>query len=160
MLVRKINKAKWFSDGRVIGDPSADAMTNCLRTTQNTLSVWQINSETEIEDAVLAIVSGQDHLETMDIVMLEDDYVIKCEICTEETEGLTPVSDLRNKHRDLTSLNYWTMGMVAYHIIENIKKDKSQRFTEAKLKKIIKDAIAANRLKLADLKEAIQKKVI
>jgi hypothetical protein len=160
MLVRKINKAKWFNDGRVIEDPSADAMTNCLKTTQNTLSVWQINSEAEIEDAVLAIVSGQDHLETIDMVMLEDEYFIKCEIRTEETEGLTPVSDLRNKHRDLASLDFWTLGMVAYHIIENIKKNKLQRFTEAKLKKIIKDAIANNRLRLTDLKEDIQKKVI
>ncbi|MDR1884565.1 MAG: hypothetical protein LBR26_17595 [Prevotella sp.] len=160
MLVRKINKAKWFNDGKIIEDPSADAMTNCLKTTQNTLSVWLINSETEIEDAVLAIVSGQDHLETIDIVMLEDEYFIKCEIRTEETEGLTPVFDLRNKHRDLASLDFWTLGMVAYHIIENIKKNKLQRFTEAKLKKIIKNAIANNRLRLTDLKEDIQKKVI
>jgi hypothetical protein len=160
MLVRKIDKAKWITGSTPI-EPlsSADAITNCLKTKNNTLSVWRIDSETELEEAVLAIVSGQDHLDTIDVVMLDDDYLIKCKIPTKEIEGRTPVEDLKHTHRDLSSLDFWAIGMVAEHIVENIKKDKLKRFTQAKLKKIIKDAIANNRLKLSDLKEDIQKQI-
>lgn len=160
MLVRKVDKAKWVSGFTPI-DPlsSADAITNCLKTKNNTLSVWSINSEAELEEAVLAIVSGQDHLETIDVVMLDDDYFIQCKILTKETKGQTPVEDLEHTHRDLSSLDFWTVGMVAEHIVENITKGKLRRFAKDQLKKIIKDAIANNRLKLSDLKEDVQKKV-
>jgi hypothetical protein len=160
MLVRKINKAKWMNGDTVNEPPSADAITNCLRTTKNTLSVWRINNEAELEEAVLAIVSGQDHLETIDIIMLDDDYFMKCHIPMEETEGLTPVEDLKKTHIDLCFLDFWTIGMVAEHIIENIKKHRLKRFTISGLKKIIKNAIAKNRLKLSDLKESVQKNIV
>ncbi|MDR1089538.1 MAG: hypothetical protein LBL79_00545 [Prevotella sp.] len=135
--------------------PTADAITGCLRTTKNTLSVWRINNEAELEEAVLAIAAGQDRLETIDVVMLDDDYFVKCDIVIEETEGLTPVVDLKNTHVDLCSLDFWSIGMVAEHIVESIKKDKHRRFREAELTKIIKNAIATKRLELADLKDGI-----
>jgi hypothetical protein len=101
MLVRKVNKAKWINADNVKEPPSADAITGCLRTTNNTLSVWRINNETELEDAVLAIVSGQERLDTIDVIVLDDEHFIKCKISTEETEGRTPVEDLKSTHRDL-----------------------------------------------------------
>jgi len=160
MLVRKIDKAKWMNGDNINEPPTADAITGCLKTKGNTLSVWRINNETELEEAVLAIISGQDHLETIDVIVLEDDYFVKCEISTEETVGITPVVDLRDTHIDLCSLDWWTIGMVAEHIVESIKKDKLKRFTKAKLTEIIKNAIAKNRLEIDDLKEGIQKKII
>jgi hypothetical protein len=159
MLIRKIDKAKWLNGDIPKEPPSADAITNDLKTTKNTLSVWRINDETELEEAVLAIVSGQDHLETIDVVMLDDDFFVKCNISTETTNGNTPVIDLVDTHRDLLSLDYWTIGMVAEHIIENIKKDKLKRFTKIKLKQIIKDAIGMKRLTLSDLTKDIQNKI-
>ena len=160
MLVRKINRAKWMSGDIIKEPPSADAITGCLRTIKNTLSVWRINNENELEEAVLAIVSGQDHLETIDVVMMDDEYFIKCKISTDETEGHTPIENLKNTHRDLCSLDYWTIGMVAEHIIENIKKDKLKRYRESDLKRILKNAIEKNRLELFDLSENIQQKMV
>ena len=159
MLVRKINGTKWVNGNDAMEPASADAITGCLRTTKNTLSVWSINSETELEEVVLAIVSGQDHLETIDVVMLDDEYFVKCKILTKETEGNTPVKDLRDKHVDLCSLNFWSLGMVAEHVIESIKKEKLKRFRKAELEKIIKNAIAKKRLEISDLKESLQKKI-
>jgi hypothetical protein len=161
MLVRKINRANWMNGNEVRETPSANALTNCLKTStqKNTLSVWHINDETKLNEVVLAIVSGQDHLVAIDVVLLDDEYFVKCQISIEETEGKTPVTDLKNLHRDLCLLDYWTLGMVAYHVVDKIKVNKSIRFTETKLKKIIKDAIDKKRLELSDLKEDIQKKI-
>jgi len=58
LQVRKINKAKWLRADIVnSAEIPADAITNCLRTQQNNLSVWRIKSEDEIENAVIAISS-------------------------------------------------------------------------------------------------------
>ena len=160
MLVRKINKAKWITGNKVKDPPSADAITGCLRTTNNTLSVWRINDETELVEAVLAIVSGQDHLETIDVVVLDDEYFVKCNISTEQTEGLTPVEDLKDTHMDLCRLDFWSIGMIAEHIIENIRKNKLKRFRESELTKIIKNAVLENRLELSDLKAGVQRKIM
>lgn len=159
MLVRKINKAKWMLGDDVNEPPTADAITGCLRSTKNTLSVWHIKSATELEEAVLAIASGQDRLETIDVVILDEDYFEKCNILIEATEGNTPVPDLKDTHLDLCSLDFWSIGMVAEHIAESIRQNKFKRFREAELSNIIIKAINANRLKLTDLKEGIQKKI-
>jgi hypothetical protein len=161
MLVRKINKSNWINKDTVTEPASADAITNCLRTKQNELSVWHINDKTKLEEAVLAIISGskQEHLETIDVVMLDDDHLSKCKILTKETDGDTIVKDLKNTHIDIHSLNVSSITMIAEHIIENIKKENCQRFTEPKLKKLLKDAIDKKRLELTDLPANMQKKI-
>jgi hypothetical protein len=159
MLVRKIDRNKWMNGDDVIEPIPADAITNCLRTKGNTLSVWKVNSERELEEAVLAIASSQDHLETIDVVWLDDDYFVKCKVNVEQTDGLTKIKDLAHTHRDLASLDLWTLGMVAQHVAESIKRNRIKRYTAASLKKILKDAVSKNRLNLSDLKDSVQKKM-
>ena len=66
LLVRKINKAKWQQiDLTISNDASGDAITNCLKTKSNTLSVWMIDSENQIDDAFLALLANQDRIETI-----------------------------------------------------------------------------------------------
>ncbi len=160
MLVRKITKSKWFQNDILNGaEVSADAITNCLKTTKNTLSVWRVDNEETIEEAVLAIVANQQYLETIDVVLLDEEYFLKYQIKIENTEGNTIVEDLKNTHVDLIELDYNSLGKVAKHIIESINNDKSKRFTLAKLREIIQRAIENKRLKLSDLHEGIQKKL-
>jgi hypothetical protein len=160
MLIRKIDKAKWITENVVNEPPHADALTCCLKTKGNTLSVWYIENEEDLEEAILAIVSGQAHLETIDVVILDDDRIAECLIETEVTEGDTPVIDLKKQHRDLSKLDFWTLGMVAEHIIESVKNDKIRRFRTASLKNIIKAAIENKRLTIEDLKEDVRKKIV
>jgi hypothetical protein len=75
-FVRKIETAKWKQNDICHGeDISADAVTISLKTTGNCLSVWKIEKECDIQDAVLAIVSNSQHFDTIDIVMLDDKIV-------------------------------------------------------------------------------------
>ena len=102
MLVRKITKSKWFQNDILNGaEVSADAITNCLKTTKNTLSVWRVDNEETIEEAALAIVANQQYLETIDVVLLDEEYFLKYQIKIENTEGNTIVEDLKNTHVDL-----------------------------------------------------------
>lgn len=160
MLIRKINKTKWLQYDIINGaDVSADALTNCIKTYNNSLSVWEIKDETDLEEAVLAIVAGQDYLEAIDVIILDERHFVKCQINQESTEGRTPVNDLKNIHKDLCNLDFWTLGMVAENIVESFKTDKVKRYTISKLKDILKKAIEQNRLQVGDLNENIQRKL-
>lgn len=159
LLVRKINRSKWNNADDNVFNLSSDAISNCLKTTRCTLSVWKITSEEELDEAVLALISNGSKLETIDVVTLDGDYLLKVEVTGEETEGITKVPDLVNNHMDLNQLNYYKIGLVAEHIIQRIKLKKVKRYTIEELKKILQNAIQADRLKIEDLDASLADKI-
>lgn len=159
-LVRKINKAKWLQvDLSQTDDVSADALTNCLKTTKNTLSVWKIDSEEDLEQAVLALVANQDHLDTIDVVILQESSLSTYNLNIVASPGETPVESLVEAHRDIADLTFSKMGSVKDHIVERIRNNHIKRFTVGSLKKLIKKAIEDGLIKKEDLKESIQNKI-
>jgi hypothetical protein len=160
LLVRKIDKSKWLQTDIYRGeDISADAITNCLRTNRNTLSVWEVDSESNIDEAVLTIVSGHQHLETIDVVPMDAEYLKENEIDCIRTDGLTPIDNLIKTHIDLACLSYRKLGIIAYHIADNITKQMIIRYTKVRLKEILNRAIREGRLKLEDLSDLLKKKL-
>ena len=159
-FVRKINKAKWEQNDIRNGEAiSADAITLCLQTASNTLSVWAIDSEDDLDDAILAMVAAGDYLAAMDFVMLDVEYLSSCGIDHRHMEAETPVDDLRNAHHDLVQLTYPKLGAIANYVVERFKNDEVERYTEGRLKKVLRKAIADDRLKPEDLKPSIRKKL-
>lgn len=159
-LVRKVNKAKWFQiDILNNSDVTADAITNCLKTTNNTLSVWSIKEENDVNNAVLAISSGLDHIETIDVVILEKETIEKHKIKIVVSNGNTPISTFVNSHRDLSNLTFTKLGFIKDHIVERIRENKLKRFTKGTLIKMLKQAIDDGILQLIDLKESIREKI-
>ncbi|GAH41066.1 unnamed protein product [marine sediment metagenome] len=157
LQVRKINKAKWLRADIVNGaEIPADAITNCLRTQQNNLSVWKIKSEDEIESAVLAIISGQPRLETIDIALLSPEYLEQNGVKFMATEGKTAVKMPKDIHFDMVELTYEKLGVIAYHIVEKFKEKKVFRYTRKKLKDILNNAINEKRLDINKLSEDIK----
>jgi len=70
-LVRKISYSKWRASVEGDTTPSADAITSCMRTSGNTLSLWLIEDLTKLDDAIIAIASDFKQLEAIDIVPIE-----------------------------------------------------------------------------------------
>ena len=160
LLIRKVNKAKWVQgDIENDSDVSADAITSCLRTTKNTLSVWQINTEDDLDNAILALVSNQDHLEAIDVVILEEESISKYNIKIIATPGETPIAGLSQTHRDLAELTYSKLGNIKDHIVERIRTDQLKRYTRGAIKKLILTAIEEGKIELTDLKESIRQKI-
>lgn len=160
LLIRKINKAKWYQvDIENDSDVSADAITNCLKTTKNTLSVWYISSEEDLNNAVLALVSNLDHLETIDIVILEESLLENYNIRIVATPGETSIEELAKTHRDLAELTFSKIGTIKDHIVERIRTEHLKRYTKGSLKKLIQVAIKEGKLKLDDLKESVRENI-
>ncbi|MFH0924891.1 MAG: hypothetical protein V1872_04550 [bacterium] len=158
LLIRKIDKRKWLQTDICNGeDISADAITNCIKTKGNKLSVWESKTEADIEDSILAIVSSHQHLETIDVVLMNSDYLGKRGVDFIASPGLTPIEELKDTHIDLANLSYKKLGTVAYHIAERIKDDSIKRYTKGSLKEILKRAIDQKKLKIDDLDENLKK---
>lgn len=159
-LVRKIEKAKWMQNDVIGGeDISADAITNCMKTTGNTLSTWQIPVESDVSEALLAIVSGHQHLDTIDIVCLDRNSLESKGLTLEATPGNTPIKDLVDLHVDISKLTYITLGVVGKDIVEEIKKNKVMRYTKGMLKRLLNEAMLKGRFLKDDLNESLRNKL-
>ena len=162
LQVRKINRAKWREADIVNGaEIPADAITNCLKTQTNNLSVWKIKSEDEIENAILAISSGSDkqYLESFDIVILDSEYLEQKGIEFMVTEGNTAAKMPKDMHSNMVDLTYEKLGIIAYHIVEKFIEKKVLRYTLKKLKDILNNAINEKRVDINILSENIKNKL-
>ena len=149
LLVRKIDKSKWSQNNIIEGeDVSADAITNDMKTHNNTLSFWQIDSETEINEVILAIVSGGQHLEAIDIVTIDNQQIRGDGInfIPNPENAITPVEELKHRHRDLIELSYLKLGTIACYIVDCFKNGQVVRYTKGHLKEILIDAIDRDHL--------------
>lgn len=160
LIVRKIDYNKWMKNDVLNGqDPSADAITNCMRTSKNTLSVWGINNSTELEEAVLAIASQFDHLDTADFLIIEISKLKEKELETQDSPGFTPYSDFIHKHKDIVKLDYTSLGFMAEAIVDSIKLKYHERFTKSQLKGIIERGIKDGKIIPESLKDNVKKKL-
>ena len=148
-LARTIARAKWPKTGELTtGEIPADAVTIDLRTQGNSLSFWQCNSDKkdDIEEAALAIASGRERIDKLDIVWLDEENMRTDSQVLRDSEGRTPVSDLVNSHVDLVGLNYNLLGMVAQRVVNAIEENRYRRLTKRRVKKLIAKAHQQGRI--------------
>ena len=161
-LVRKIVRGKWLNGNDIcetVDEVSADAITNCIRTSKNTLSTWSIKEEQNIEEAILAIVSNHKHLDAFDVVFLDFEEIKSIGIEIKNTPGITPVESLKQLHFDLEGLNYKLLGGVSDLIIKSFKEERVKRYTRGQLKKILENAIKLGKLNGKDLNTSVLEKL-
>ncbi|EHU3347470.1 hypothetical protein AXY20_RS09525 [Acinetobacter baumannii] len=154
IFVRKISKAKWPSeeeiaekalDSEIIPSVRADALTTCLKTSQNTLSVWAVenSSDEEIEKAILALITNAklERLNRIQVVYFSKDDVTRLDLPLEATDGDTVIESLSKLHNDLTDLNYEKLGKVSELIISSLRSESVRTYNEKTLKNMLLKAI-------------------
>lgn len=160
LLVRKIERSKWMQNNILDGETvSADAITNCLRTKSNTLSVWQIPEEAAVTDAVLAMTSVCRHLDTIDVALLDQPSLARAGLRIVESAGRARVPRLLDSHRDIVDLDYVLLGEMARLIVECFEKEKVIRFTRRQLIELLKQAIQDGSINREELEESVRSKV-
>lgn len=160
-FVRKIARSKWSRSQPDDIDVRADAITSCLRTTRDTLSLWKISSEEEINHAALAIISSQDKFETIDLIILEQQKLeaLNLKIVHSPQDGMTPIESLKETHFDLIELTYSKLGILKDYIITKVDGGKIIRFTRTKTIDIIKEAIKNKVLDPSILKDSLRNEI-
>lgn len=154
LLVRKINRNNWDTTITDISHISADAITNCMRTKQNCMSVYEIHSEAEINNAFLAIASNFDNPDTFDVVLIDKDDIAKLKMKLTQTPGMTPIQHLKNTHCEITCLSYRNLGTIANYIIDCIRRNRIVRCTRGELREFFREAISEGLVDPKLLKES------
>ncbi len=161
-LARKVTLSKWEPKaGLSEGEISADALTSDLRTQNNSLSFWQcgVGNTDDVEEAVLAMAAGRDHVDKLDVVWLDDDELLADGQTLSNTKGRTPVHELVNLHVDVCRLDYVRLGRVARRVVSAIEEERFFRLRKSRVKAMLVKAVKQERVKLGDLKGNIQAEV-
>ncbi|WAL79824.1 hypothetical protein [Shewanella sp. DAU305] len=162
-IIRKFSKAKWSLIPHDTGDYKnlqADAVTSCLRTSSNTLSVWAVES-TDWEDmygVLAALFSSSDTPTRTDVIIIERDKIEgELGISLVQSDGATPAVDIiNNLHYDLVKIDLLKVDAFANLMyLENIKPKNPmiRRFNENEVIRIVKESISNNLIDPEKLKQ-------
>lgn len=139
----------------------ADAVTTDLRTTQNELSVWKIQDESQLDDVFVALASNCDSIGTMRVVMISDDALQNLQIEEEECEGDTPDESYNNLHCNMIHLNYESVGSLAMVIIDCLKdKNVWKSKSRSEIRTLLCQAYQNNALDKDRLTESMRNAII
>jgi hypothetical protein len=163
-LARKIARAKWEPKGAFGPDAiRADALTGgCLRTRDDKLSVWECDGRRDdVLQVALALIATADHVETLHIVVVDEGELREQGLAVEQTDGLTPVGDLRSRHRDIVNLDMTRICKVAELIAGKVRgqEDACFRFVRKELEEIVRRAVLQGRVTPDQLKGSVRKAV-
>lgn len=161
VLARNINRSKWNAKP---GFPHqairADAVTGCLKTKDDRLSMWRCQDDLgDIDQVFLALATGPNKtgFDTMDVVFVPEEDVERAGIAHQATEGETVVPDLRARHIDIVDLDLEKLGTLARIVASQVPK--SQRRTEAAIKKLVRTAIQSGRINSDQLNNELRLKL-
>lgn len=134
-LARKITRAKWRAEGFSPGELPPDAVTVDWRTTGNALSFWRCGggSQPEVDEAVLALASGAQRVESMDVAWIAYSDLQMDGVSLRDTDGRTPVSDLVSTHVNLVGLDYVRLGRVASRVASAVLAGRFRRLTKSRV---------------------------
>ena len=129
-LVRKININQW-PDGENSffvskEELNADAVTSDLRTTNNTLSWWRIDDETELEQNNIRIIA-------LSFEELEANFCLK----NTPNQGDTAVKEFKQRHYDMCNMNYGLLGKISYFIAKETSQTKKNMILKINVKAAI-----------------------
>lgn len=170
-LARKVAISKWQPvDGFPVDAISADAVTACLRTSGNELSVWEcdlLDGELgrwddsqlvgEVADVVLAFASMLQKPVSLDIVIFPMSAITEFGLDIEATamNADTIVDDLKYRHMDIRRLDLTRLNMVAGIIASCVRSPQYvRRFREKEVIKVLKAAVNSRRLDVERLHDS------
>lgn len=126
-------------DALFTGDAIAD-----LRTQGNTLSVWYSEDGSDLNDILVALALNRTRIEKLCYVILDETYISNLNIHLNKIPGSAPGinnQQILDKHRDLTEIDYWRLGLIAEHIYKRVQEDQKRVVTKSQLESLIRDYI-------------------
>ncbi|HDS7794632.1 hypothetical protein ACRAOD_16645 [Raoultella ornithinolytica] len=127
--IRRVNSDFWEDNLPEDGYLSmpVDGITNCCRTSSNTLSIWKTESldiyDENNKKLLAAIALVYDRPIPLTFIFLSDEELLDAGLTLDETLGDTPVDECKDKHRDISNLTLNTIGKLAWIIHEKVNND-------------------------------------
>lgn len=124
-----------------------------MKTADNKLSVWAVDTEDDLRDAFVALGSNCDNVGTLCAVKLSPDDLAA--IAIEQEDGETPALCANQLHRNLVDINYVTLGNVISSVISGLRGNRMIRKTKAEMRRLLADAYLDDRLDMKQLQPSV-----
>ncbi|MBD8791223.1 hypothetical protein IFR09_16975 [Pseudomonas syringae] len=160
-LLRKISIAKWqssisISNAKGGGHFSADAITGCLRTLDNTLSVWKSEGLEEEKCSIMALSASLERLEKIDYIYFDLDELARDDLKLVSSEVPTAVLSGGLLHRDIAELDHSSLERVAIHVQRKVSVGEYGTLTRGDIKEMLRAGIRDKLIDPALLKEKLR----
>lgn len=138
-------------------DIPADTVVTELKTDQNKLSLWKIDSEADLDDAFIALGSKCNNIGTICAVKLSTDDLN--ELYFDAEKGNTPTIGINEKHCNVINLNFVSLGSFVLAIIQGIRSNHVIKKSRPEMKKLFAKAFLDNKLDFPNLAPDLQKEI-
>lgn len=162
MLIRMIGSiSRWDGSQKIERDDAlftGDAIAD-LRTQGNTLSVWYSSDGSDLDEIIVALALSRSRIDKLCFVIIDDNYISDLNIRLDNIPGLAPglnSQQILDKHRDLTEIDYWRLGLIAEHMYKRVEQNHKGLITKQGLKELIKDYVAKGLINKEQLSEGIR----
>lgn len=166
--IRKIARSKWqenqLSTNEVdaineVKNVKADAITNCIKTTGNKLSLWKVDEKRDVIEDIVPLIVGFERPDTCDIIYISDKVFEEEGIELEQSpeDANTPIEELRQYHYNAIVGNYEGLGKFAKIILRSLKNHK--RFKGKEVKDKLKDMLNNHEIEKEMISEKLYDKI-
>ncbi len=163
-VVRMVGLAKWNQRTGLREDEiPAYAVSTDLKADGNTLSFWKCSSQPDapdwrsnLDEVALAIAGGRDKFDKLDLVWLSLGEIEKAGLSVANSQGRTPIEDLRGTHLDVVSLDVRRFCALAEMVGAAVQQKRYARRTVAEVRQILARAVAEKRVTLEALAQGIR----
>jgi hypothetical protein len=140
----------WLGPDETPADVLAD-----LKTDEGTLSIFQVEDRTLVDDVLAAFASIRNDVVNLDYVLFDPAVIRECGIKVVTKKGETPDARVNDWHLDLTELTTEKLHVLASKIFRTAERDRK---SWKEVGKLVSDAISSGRISETSLhQEMVQK---
>ena len=166
--IRKISRSKWqekqLSEDEAqaiieVKGVKADAITNCIKTTGNKLSLWRVEKKRDSIDDIIPLIVGFDRPDTCDVIYISEEAFSEEEISLEQSmdDANTPIERLKQDHYNAIVKDYEGLGKFAKIILKSLNNHK--RFKGKDIKTKLKDMLDKHEIEKDMISEKLFEKI-
>lgn len=166
--VRKISRSKWpenplsTDEAKALEEVrgvKADAITNCIRTTGNKLSLWKVEEKSNSIEDIVPLIIGFDRPDTCDIIYISDEAFLEEGISLEQSfeDANTPLDDLKKNHYNAIIKDYEGLGKFAKVVLKSLNNHKRFKGKEIKIK--LKDMLNNHEIEKEMISDKLYEKI-
>lgn len=143
--VRKISRSKWQENPlstdemkalEEVRSVKADAITNCIKTTGNKLSLWKVDEKRDAIEDIIPLILGFERPDTCDIIYISDEVFSQEGILLEQSseDANVPIESLKKYHYNAVVKDYEGLGKFAKILLKSLSNYKRFKGKEVKTK--------------------------
>lgn len=166
--IRKISRNKWQSTPlsndeetarNEILNVTADAITNCIKTTENKLSLWRVESKNDVIDDIVPIITAFERPDTCDIIYIDESFFNDegIELEQSDTDANTPLNEFKQFHYNAIVNNYLGLGKFAKIVLKSLGNHK--RFKGKEVKSKLQDMLDKNEIEKGMISDKLYEKI-